>query len=395
MTQSLHDAIPAWPQPTGAELDMIDDVLRSGAWGSAAGHYVKDFEAAFAEYQGARHGLACANGTLALVAALGALDLPFGTEVIVPSYTFFATAAAPAFAGLVPVFCDTAPGTWLMDPDRLESLIGPHTGAIMPVHLSGALCDMDAILAVAHEHGLPVIEDAAQAAGARWRGRGVPVADMATFSFQTSKNVPAGEGGIILTDDDDLAERLYAAINVGRAPGGGWYDHVAFGLNLRLSEMAGAVLTAQLAQHPQQQRVRQANAERLYAALAPVDGIELSPVAYSDGSVHGQHLFLMRFPGLSRDQRAHLVTLLRDGGLVHANPGYVPLHRNEPLLERAAAISRAAGREPRVPDCAGTDALCDQTVWLPQNTLLAEPETIDRVAALVVRSFEVASGRGV
>lgn len=338
LTVPLEESIPAWPRPMGGELPALEEVLDSGAWGSAAGTVVRTFEQEFAAHHQARHGIACANGTVAIAAALAALDLPPGSEVVVPSYTFFATAAAPALLGFVPVFCDTTADGYLMDPGALESVIGPDTAAVVPVHLAGALCEMDAIVAIARRHGLAVVEDAAQAAGGSYRGRGIPTGDLATFSFQSSKNLAAGEGGAILTNDDRLADRLFSYINVGRLRGGGWYQHESFGLNLRLSEFQGAVLTAGLRAFPGLQELRAANAERLRGLLLGTPGIELPPVTFDDGTVHGQHLFLMRFPGLEAADRDRLLTLLQQGGLRHAGSRL-----------RAAAPQRATagGRPPQ------------------------------------------------
>lgn len=323
------------------------------------------------------------------------LDLPFGSEVIVPSYTFIATAAAPAFLGLVPVFCDTKPGEYTLDPAALAELVGPRTSAIIPVHLGGAPCDMDEILAVARQAGVPVIEDAAQAAGIRYKGRAIPIGDMATFSFQSSKNLPSGEGGAIVTRNDELASALYSFVNVGRVPGGAWYDHQAFGMNLRLTEFQGAILLKQLEAHPELQRTRRRNAARLAAALDGVDGIELPPVEFADGSTHGQHLFLMRFPTLTAGQRDKLVELLHAVGLKGASSGYVPLHRNLALLDRVAKVCDAFGRSVPVAHCPNTDRLVDETIWLPQSVLLAEPDVVDAVASVVATAFhQVSEGLG-
>nr|WP_279588658.1 DegT/DnrJ/EryC1/StrS family aminotransferase [Brooklawnia cerclae] len=388
----MQERIPRWPRQTGDEQGLLAEILATEAWGSSAGHFVHDFEDAFAAYHDAPHALACANGTIALISALSVLDLPFGSEVIVPSYTFIATAAAPAFLGLVPVFCDTLPGRYTMDPGALAQLVGPRTSAIVPVHLGGAPCEMDEIMAVARGAGVPVIEDAAQAAGIRYKGRAIPVGDMATFSFQSSKNLASGEGGAIVTRDDELASRLFSFVNVGRVPGGAWYDHRTFGMNLRLSEFQGAILREQLKAHPELQKVRRDNAERLAAALAGVDGIEVPPVMFDDGSTHGQHLFLMRFPTLTADRRDELAGLLHAAGLTGASTGYVPLHRNPALLGQVAKVCEALGRSVPEAHCPNTDRLVDETIWLPQTVLLADPEVVDAVADIVVTAFREVSG---
>lgn len=313
--------------------------------------------------------------------------------MIVPSYTFIATAAAPAFLGLIPVFCDAEPEGYGMDPACLEELIGPETSAIIPVHLAGAPCDMDAIMTIARRAGIPVIEDAAQAAGIRYKGHGIPVGDMATFSFQSSKNLSSGEGGAIITRDDKLAARLASFVNVGRVPGGAWYDHELFGMNLRMTEFQGAILLKQLEAHPHLQQVRRRNAERLAGALAQEDGIQVPPVSYTDGSTHGQHLFLMRFPTLTAQQRDDLADRLHAAGLPGASTGYTPLETNPALAGQVAKVCAALNRPVPEAHCPNSDRLTQQTIWLPQPVLLAKPEVMDTIADTVITAFRAVTGK--
>ncbi|WJH34225.1 DegT/DnrJ/EryC1/StrS family aminotransferase [Paenibacillus sp. CC-CFT747] len=180
-----------------------------------------EMEAAVARLQDARYGVSVVNGTVALSVALHAAGLKPGDEVIVPPYTFIATASAPLYTGIIPVFADIEEETLLLDPVKAEQAVTPRTKAIMPVHIAGAPADMDRILEVARRHGLRVIEDSAQAIGAQWNGKGVgALGDLGTFSFQSSKNLNCGEGGVIVTNSEELWERAWSICNVGRVPGG-------------------------------------------------------------------------------------------------------------------------------------------------------------------------------
>src|SRR5262245_4671262 len=221
---ALTAPVPHWPVYDSAEEKALLDVLRSGHWGSTSGAVVATFEREFAAAQQAAYGICLSNGTLAIAAALRAAGVGIGDEVIVPPYTFIATASAALFVGAVPVFADVDPRTHLLDPAAMEAAITERTKAVIPVHLAGRPADLDEIIRRAG--GLPVIEDSAQAAGAAYRGRAVgAIGTAGTFSFQSSKNLTAGEGGAVVTDDEAFAAELYGLVNVGRVPGGGWYQH--------------------------------------------------------------------------------------------------------------------------------------------------------------------------
>lgn len=372
---------PAWPAVVGDEVAAAERVLTSGAWGSNVGGEVKAFEREFAEFQQSPHGTATVNGTIALVAALKAAGVGLGDEVIVPSYTFIATAAAALMIGAVPVFADVRADDHLIDPEHVATLVTPRTRAIIAVHLAGAVADMDALAAIARQHGLRLIEDAAQAAGASYRGRRVgALGDIGTFSFQSSKNLTSGEGGIMLTADPALAEALYSFVNVGRVPGGGWYEHRTLGYNLRLTELQGAVLRAQLAAFPALQEKRERAAVRLDAALAGIDGLRLARVDAST-TEHGRHLHMLRVPGLGEQGlRDAAVAALKAEGVAGAFGGYVPLHRSEALLGEADAIADRLGQPRPARECPVTDTLCADTIWLDQRTLLADDDHLDGVA---------------
>lgn len=239
---------PAWPPPASArQRELLMQVADSGQWGATPGGLVDMFAERFATRVGAGHGVCVTNATIGLFAALRALGVGDGDEVIVPAYTFIASATAIVLAGGRPVIADVTPQTLHLDPAAVESLIGPRTKAVMPVHLAGAPADMDALAAVVAPHGIPLLEDAAQAHGASWRDRPVgALGDAACFSFQSSKAMTAGEGGIVVTNDRDLYERTWSIANLGRRRDGGWYHHFGLGWNLRLTEFQAAMLLPQL-----------------------------------------------------------------------------------------------------------------------------------------------------
>ncbi|MGW5358892.1 DegT/DnrJ/EryC1/StrS family aminotransferase [Actinopolymorpha pittospori] len=377
---------PAWPAAadpaaTGSTETELLDVLTSGRWGSTHGTRVAAFEEAFAGYQQAAHCVCVCNGTLALVAALRAAGVGIGDEVVVPPYTFIASAAAVTFVGAVPVFADVQPDTHLLDPVAAEAAITPRTRAVMPVHIAGRPCDMDAFTALGRAHGIAVIEDAAQAHGAEWRGRRVgAIADLGTFSFQSSKNMSAGEGGAVVTNDDRLADRLYSLANVGRVRGGGWYQHEHLGYNLRLTEFQAAVLAGQLRDHPDQQRRRESNATLLGSLLGELDGVWL-PSTDPSVTAHGRHLFLVRLPALGAAGRrdAFVRALAAEG--IPCSSGYVGLHRNAALRAEIANLTKRLDLPATEPFVPVTDRLASDTVWLPQPTMLGTPEDVHDIAA--------------
>jgi dTDP-4-amino-4,6-dideoxygalactose transaminase len=388
-------SFPAWPVWDERDEQALRDVLRSGTWGSHAGTKVKEFGRRFAAFQEAEHGVCVTNGTAALELALRAVGVQPLEEVIIPPYTFVATATAVLAIGAIPVFCDVLPDTYLIDAADAERRITPRTRAVVAVHIAGQPADLDAVRDVGRRHGLKVVEDAAQAHGAAWRGRRVgAIGDAGSFSFQSSKNLNAGEGGIVLTDDRALAERAWSLANVGRVPDGAWYQHEVMGFNLRMTELQGALLLSQLERLPEQLERRERNARLLDRALGQIPGI--TPQARDERvTAHAHHLYLIRYDPAAfggRD-RAWFLRALRAEG-VPCSAGYTtPLYRmNAVLGERRkwAAIAQAAGRPVSIPASPEAEALpvteraCGvEGVWLTQNLLLgSEHDTAQIVEAV-------------
>jgi dTDP-4-amino-4,6-dideoxygalactose transaminase len=270
---------PEWPVHDQRDLEAVAAAVRGGRWGGfpEPGPLAAEFAQRFAAYQGASHGVVMSNGTVTMEVALKALGIGWGDEVIVPALTFSATPYAAMAAGALPVFCDVEPRTLTLDPDQAEAAITPRTRAIMPVHLGHQMADMDRVAEIARRHSLAVVEDCAHAPGQRWRDRGAgTIGEFGSFSHQSSKILTAGEGGSLLTGDEDLARRAHSLIDCGR-PKDGDEKQYTFGANYRLGELHAALLLVALDRFPAQQAEREANARRFQELAAGVPGVTLLP----------------------------------------------------------------------------------------------------------------------
>lgn len=386
---------PSWPVFGEAEEKALLDVLHSGKWGRQEGTQVTTFEQEFAAYQGAQYGVAVVNGSVALWVALLAADIQAGDEVIVPPYTFQATAVSVIEANAVPVFVDIHPDTYCLDPDLIEDAITDRTRAIIPVHFAGQAADMDAIMSIARKYELVVIEDAAHAHGAKYKDQGLgAIGDMGAFSFQSSKNLTSGEGGIVLTNSDQYERLARSVHNCGRLPEGNWYDHYIMGSNFRLSEFQGAILRAQLTRLEEQTITRDANGVYLNEKLAEIPGIRPFPRGQGE-TRHSYHLYMFRynaaeFGGVPRER---FLEALRAEG-VPCSPGYgLPLYR-QPLFEQLA-FGPFTGYRQTVPDldytrvsCPVTERACrEEAVWFTQPMLLGTQADMDDIVEAVAKVY--------
>ena len=289
---------PSWPKTDKLEDKSILKVLRSGHWFRGDSKEVTRFETAYAKLTGAKHCVATANGTAALVASLAALGVGPGDEVIVPPYTFVATVTSVLMHYALPVFVDSDPETFQIDPRKIEAAITDRTAALLPVHIGGSVANLDAILAIGAKHKLPVIEDACQAHLAEWKGRKVGTLGTAgCFSFQVTKNLCSGEGGAILTADLDLAQKCYAFHNNCRARQITGYNFTYLGArsqNLRMTEFQGALLLAQMTRVEEQSRTREQNAQYLTKMLCEIPGI-VPAKTYEGCTRNAYHLYMLRY----------------------------------------------------------------------------------------------------
>lgn len=252
------------------ELSAVKKVIESGM--IACGPKVEEFEKQFASFIGIKHAIATTSGTTALHIALIAVGVEKGDEVIVPAFSFIATANVVLFCNAKPVFCDVNPQTFNIDIDRIEPLITEDTKAIMPVHLYGQPADMKPILEIAEKHGLHIVGDAAQAHGARYDGKMIGgFGDMECFSFYPTKNMTTGEGGMITTNNDDIAEKLYSLRNHGREKTKWGYEHGQVGYNYRMTDVAAAIGIEQLKKLSQFNKIRREHAQYYNENLKDVE----------------------------------------------------------------------------------------------------------------------------
>jgi dTDP-4-amino-4,6-dideoxygalactose transaminase len=358
--QSLSERtwrVPLADVPVGD--DLVEDVLgvvRSGWW--SMGPRVEEFEQAFAEFTGASHAIAVANGTAALHLALLAVGCGPGDEVVVPSLNFVAAANAIVHTGAAPVFCDIAgPDDLNLDPADVEAALSERTKAILVLHYGGHPCDMDAVLELAERRGLLVIEDAAHAPGATYRGRACgTLGAIGCFSFFSNKNLPVGEGGMIVTNDDELAAQLRLLRSHGmttltwdRHRGhASSYDVVLPGFNYRLDEIRAVVGLAQLRRLPEENAARAEVVARYRDRLLGTSGLTM-PFAPVEGLEPSHHLAVVVLPeGAERDG---IRSSLEDRG-IQTSVHYPPIHRFTAYHGSHRALPR-------------TDALAERLLTLP------------------------------
>lgn len=368
---------------SGQEEAYVANAIRS-SWISSSGEYLQQFETRFAELCGTTSSLAVCNGTVALHLALLGLDVRPGDEVLVPSLTYVATANAVRYVGAEPVFVDVDPQTWCMDPDSLESVITRKTKGIIPVHLLGHPADMDRINQVADVHGLWVVEDAAESPFAKYKGRTVGgLGHMATYSFFGNKMITSGEGGAITLNDARLVTRLRILRGQGMDPKRRYYFPIT-GYNFRLTNVAAALLCAQLDRVEEIIARRQTIFQRYNQALAEIPGIELQPVAPWAELSPWMYACLVdaKTFGSSRDD---LMSELAARN-IETRPMFIPLHRLPPFRME----SRERGEHLPV-----TDMLSERGIMLPTYNQLTEAEQ-DRVIQSIaeVQKRNALSGKG-
>ncbi|MBI2825264.1 MAG: DegT/DnrJ/EryC1/StrS family aminotransferase [Planctomycetia bacterium] len=378
---------PAWPQFDDRERQAILAVLDSGVWWRTPGTHTAAFERDFAAYQQARHGVAVTNGTHALEVALLALGIGPGDEVIVPDYTFVATASAVMMTGAVPVLVDVRPDTYCLDCDLTEAAITPRTKAVIAVHMGGHPADLNRLTAIAERHGLLLVEDCAHAHGSQWNGRPVGTFGRAgTFSFQQSKLMTAGEGGLIVTNDDDTERLLRSVHDCGRMPGEWFYSHFIYGSNYRLSEWQGAILAAQLTRLDEQTGRRHANARLLDRLLAEIEGV--TPQSLDPRSTrNGQYAYIFHYDGAKFagvPTKRFIEALAAEG--IPNQAAYPPVHALD-LFTSGAYRSRLPNLPEPHPSWRGafpvTDRAAWETYWVPQYALLGDEQDVHEIAAAV------------
>jgi dTDP-4-amino-4,6-dideoxygalactose transaminase len=381
-----------WPQWREAWEPSVLKVLRSGHWFRGSGTQVDEFESAYADLLGAKKCLATASGTTALMVALHVMDVDAGDEVIVSPFTFIATYNAILQHKALPVFADTHPETLTLDPASIESRMTDRTKAIVPVHIYGMPCDMDAINEIARKHKLAVVEDACQAWLAEYKGRKCgTLGDLGCFSFQESKHLPSGEGGAITGMNETLVDRCNSFHNCGRScgsfTGNGYFTR---GSNFRMQHFQAVILTQQLEKLVQDTARRRANADYLTANLRNFPGIR--PARLPENSRAVWHLYpfhydAAQFNDLPREKFLH--ALSAEG--IPCNGGYSEQY-NDGLLDEAInsrgfkrlfSAERLKAYRESFQELKGNHEVCNTTVAMPQTLLMAERANMDEVCEAI------------
>jgi len=392
---------PSWPVFNQREEQALIEALRSGKWFRGYGDATRTiprFEEAYARLTGAKFCLATSSGTGALQTSLGALGVGPGDEVILPPYTFVATLNVILNMYALPVFVDSDLETAQIDARKIEAAISERTAAMIPVHLAGNVADLDTIMAVARKRKVAVVEDTCQSHLAEWRGRKAGTyGNTGCFSFQASKNLNCGEGGAILTDDEDLYEKCYAYHWNGGARSPKFSDRM-HGTKFLPSEFQAALLLAQMTRLEEQARTREQNAQYLTSLLREIPGIVPARM-YEGCTRNAYHGFIFRylreqFAGLPKAK--FLKALSAEG--IPASTGYTPLNKKQYLknalrsrgYQRVYSQEQIARLEERN-QCPVNDRLCEEAVWIMQSVLLAGRSDMEQIAD-AVRKIQAYAG---
>ena len=383
-----------WPIFDESEVNAVAEIVKSGAWGNPnCDGQVLEFEKKFAGYCGTKYALSCANGSIALRLALIACGVKPGDEVIIPPYTFIATASIVVETNCVPVFVDIEPDTYNIDPVAVEKAITPRTKAIIPVHFAGQACNMDALAEIAKKHNLKIIEDACHGHGGEYKGKKLgSIGDAGCFSFQSSKNLTSGEGGIVITSDERIANMVDSLRTVGRVKGGQWYEHHFLGCNYRITQLQIALLSLQLKRLDEQTRRRNENGLYLNSMLENIPGIR--PLTRGHGeTLHTCHLYIFRydksfFGNLPKKEFAAM--LAAEG--VPSFMGYPePLYKQRVFQQKnfmCYAIPEHV--DYTTVHCPVTEKACyEEAVWIMQHAMLGTREDMEKFAEAIRKIQQV------
>jgi perosamine synthetase len=389
---------PPWPYWDKSAESGILEMLRSGRWWRGNGEHVAEFEKKYAEVLGAKRCLATASGSTALMTSLDALGIDAGDEVLVSPYTFIATYNIIFYRKALPVFVDTDPETFLLNPEKIEEKITDRTTAIIPVHIYGLPVDMDSVNKIAKKHNLQVVEDACQAWLAEYRGKKTgTLGDLGCFSFQNSKHLPAGEGGAILGNNDDIMDRCHAIHNCGR-PYGNMERTSSYpyrGTNFRMQQFQSLILMSQINRIEEDNDVRLKNALYLDNELKGIPGI--IPCKLANGATRAvYHLYPFRYlkEHFNNIPKSKFIAALNAEG-IPCGSGYGRQNRDGLIEEHLTSKGyRRLFPEARLKQwreenvLPGNDQLCDQAVTFYQSMLLGTKADMDDIADAVTKIYE-------
>jgi perosamine synthetase len=387
---------PIWDKENDEELLL--SVMRSGVW--SRNRVVAEFEKKYAQLMGAKRCIGTTNGTNALLTSLHCLNVGIGDEVLVTPYTFVATIQVIFLAGALPIMVNPDPETFQINPDRMEEKIGEHTRAILPVHILGLPANMDKINAIAKKHNLLVVEDACQAWMAEWRGKKCgTLGDLGCFSFQNSKNLPCGEGGAIVGNDDEIMDRCYSYHDFGRGYGNvGQVEGTGFrimGNKCRMAEYQAAILLAQMKRLEKQTETRNKNAKYLTSRIKDIPGI-IPHKLYDGVTKAAYHLYPFRYRKefFHNVPRSRFLAALKAEG-VPCSSGYDRVNKNaffENALQsknfQKAYSKKRLDRCRQLNHCPDGDRLSDEAVWFFQSLLLGTKSDMDDIADAISKIYE-------
>ncbi len=385
---------PEWPVHDERDIEAVTRVIRSGHWGGYPypGVESRRFIDSFLKMQGGNYGVLMTNGTVTMEVALRAANVGWGDEVLVPAYTFQATAAAPMAAGAIPVIVDIDPNTYCMDPKAAEAAITERTRAIIPVHLGAQMADMDAIMALAEKYNLIVVEDCAHAHGAKWRGKGAgTIGNFGSFSMQSSKIMTAGEGGFLICRDEEMAYRAMSLIDCGR-PHDPNEEIFTMGANYRVSELQAALLNVAIERFPAQAQQREELAAYMDEALSEVSGVRVLPrdPRHTTRSFY-RYIFAIDPDIFGADHDVVCAALNLEG--IPSWEGYEAMHHYElfqPKLSRLPVPSAFPDKfNFSDMDLPASERACEhEAVWLEESIFRTSRQGVDEVVAAVKKVQE-------
>ena len=375
--KSKKIVMPKWPISTCEEQNAIARVLESNSWWRNEGNETKQFEKEFSEYHQCLGGIAVTNGTVALEVALKSLGIGPGDEVIVPDFTFYSTISAVLAVQAKPILVDVNAETYCIDVRCVENAITERTRAIIAVHIAGNIADIDTLLDICKKNKLFLIEDAAHAHGAEWKGRKAgSFGDVSTFSFQNAKLMTAGEGGIILSNNRNLLEEILLEANCGRAETDTSYNHIRIGTNARLSEVQSAILRVQLSRLQAQTMLRISNYKYLQQKLKEIKGVELQKES-KGVSLNPHYMVMFQLNNYSDEiNRDFVVANLKSNGFP-ANRAYKAIHEL-PIMSKIEKNRWGKGENEKNFCDWNSTMISNNVICLSHVFLLAGKEVIDK-----------------
>lgn len=365
------------PLLNGNEKKYLCECIDSG-WVSSEGPFVKKFEKGMADYTGRKYGIAVSSGTAALETAIQALELPRGSEVILPAFTIISCAQAIVKAGLVPVVVDCREDTWNMDAERIEEKISPKTSAIMAVHIYGITTDMDVILQLAHKYGLKVIEDAAQAHGQTYKGKSCgSFGDVSVFSFYPNKLITCGEGGMVMTDDEKLAYRCRSIRNLCFLPERRFF-HEELGENFRMTNMQAAIGYAQL-EKIQEAVIQKRKIGKFYRDhLQEAGKILRQPMERTEYCDNIYWVYGIVLENTKMDAKEAMEILSAYG--IGTRPFFYPIHKQPVFLKMGLFQDQ--------PKCPVSEKIAEKGFYIPSGLGLTDGE-MERVVRIMLKEFGI------